>query len=216
MSLLEGYFSADAVPVVRRALGDDDPIVRAAAVAALEVRQPAARLEPAFPLLIDRVRAVRLQAARVLAAVPSEQLSGGQRATLARVLDEYRASQQANADRAEAHLNLGVLHTQLGELDEAERAYRTALDVDPSFVPTYLNLADLYRQQGREGAGEAVLREALAIAADPAPRRTRAGSAVCPTGPTVRCAWGVAACDGAASGAAALCVRVRRGPPIVG
>ena len=169
LSLLEGYFTADAVPVVRRALGDDDPIVRAAAVSALEVIQPAARLELAFPLLIDPVRAVRLQTARVLAAVPSEQLSGLQRATLARVLDEYRTSQQANADRAEAHLNLGVLHTQLGELGEAERAYRTALDVDPSFVPTYLNLADLYRQQGREREGEAVLREALAIAADPAP-----------------------------------------------
>lgn len=169
LSLLEGHFTADAAPVVRRALGDDDPIVRAAAVSALEVILPAARLELAFPLLIDPVRAVRLQAARVLAAVPSEQLSGGQRATLARVLDEYRASQQASADRAEAHLNLGVLHTQLGELDEAERAYRTALDVDPSFVPTYLNLADLYRQRGRDVEGEAFLREALAIAADPAP-----------------------------------------------
>ena len=47
-----------------------------------------------------------------------------------------------------------VLHTQLGELDEAEAAYRTPLAVDPSFVASHLNLADLYRQQGRDDEGE--------------------------------------------------------------
>lgn len=169
LSLLEGYFTVEAVPIIRRALGDDDPLVRAAAVSALAMLQPDARPQLAFPLLSDPVRAVRLQAARVLAPVPREQLPGSQRATLARVLDEYRASQLANADRPEAHLNLGVLHLQLGELDEAERAYQAALSIDPSFVATYLNLADLYRQRGRDEEGEAVLREALTVALDTAP-----------------------------------------------
>ena len=88
---------------------------------------------------------------------------------LNQVLDEYRASQLVNADRAEAHLNLGVLHTQLGEFDEAEQYYQTALSLDPSFMAGYLNLADLYRQLERDEEGEAVLREALAGTNDPAP-----------------------------------------------
>ena len=168
LSLLEGYFTAEAVPVVRRALGDDDPIVRAAAVSTLGMIQPDARPALAFPLLTDPVRAVRLEAARVLAPAAA-QFPAGQRVTLDRVLEEYRSAQEANADRAEAHLNLGVLHTQLGELAEAERDYRTALDIDPSFVATYLNLADLSRQLGRDDEGEAILREALTVVFEPAP-----------------------------------------------
>ena len=169
LSLLEGYFGQADLPIVRRALGDDDPLIRAAAVHTLEVLQPEARPELAFPLLSDPVRTVRLQAARVLVPTPPDRLPGGQRVTLARVLEEYRASQRINADRAEAHLNLGVLHTQLGEVHEAERAYQSALGIDPTFVAIYLNLADLYRQQGRDAEGEAVLREALEVASDTAP-----------------------------------------------
>ena len=168
-SLLERHFTGDAVPVVRRALGDDDPLVRVAAVSALGLIPPEARLELAMPLLTDPVRAVRLEAARVLAPTPVDRLSGGQRATLTRMLNEYRASQLVNADRAEAHLNLGVLDAQLGRYDDAERSYRTALRMNAAFSATHLNLADLYRQQGRDSEGEVVLREALTLAVDPAP-----------------------------------------------
>ena len=168
LSLAGGAFTADTAAVVRRALGDDDPLVRAAAIDALEGLPPAARGQFAFPMLSDPVRGVRLAAARVLAPA-AVQLPGEQRVTLNRALDEYRDAQLASADRAEAHLNLGVLHAQLGELDDAERAYRRALDLDPAFVPSYLNLADLYRQRGRDAEGEPLLRAALELAPDPAP-----------------------------------------------
>jgi Flp pilus assembly protein TadD len=46
---------------------------------------------------------------------------------------------------------------------EAEQTYRTALRIDPSFAPTYVNLADLYRAQGRDEAGEHILRQGLAV-----------------------------------------------------
>ena len=169
ISLLEGYFSAVDLPLLRRALNDDDPIVRAASVSASEVLPPPMRAELVVPLLYDPIRAVRLQAGRVLASVSTNVLSGSQVSKLNQVLDEYRASQLVNADRAEAHLNLGVLHTQLGEFDEAEQYYQTALSLDPSFLAGYLNLADLYRQLERDEEGEAVLREALAGTNDPAP-----------------------------------------------
>ncbi|MCS5703134.1 MAG: tetratricopeptide repeat protein, partial [Acidobacteria bacterium] len=127
-----------------------------------------ARSELAVPLLTDPVRAVRLEAARVLAGVPLDRLSDGQRVTLTRTLEEYRVSQLTNADRAETHLNLGVLAVQLGRYDDAEGAYRTALRIDSGFVAAHLNLADLYRQQGREAEGEKVLRDALAVTEEPA------------------------------------------------
>jgi len=48
---------------------------------------------------------------------------------------------------------------QLGELDEAERDYRTGLRLEPDFVPLYVNLADLHRMRSDDRAAEAVLRD---------------------------------------------------------
>src|SRR5262249_42879795 len=51
---------------------------------------------------------------------------------------------------------------------EAEREYQTALRIDPSFTPTYVNLADLYRVQDRDAAGDTILRQGLAVSPDDA------------------------------------------------
>ena len=40
--------------------------------------------------------------------------------------------------------------------------YRKAIALDPTFVPAYANLADLYRARGADGEAVAVLREGLA------------------------------------------------------
>jgi len=66
-------------------------------------------------------------------------------------------------DQPEAHLNLGLLNLRRQRLAEAERDYRTALRLDPAFVPGLANLADLYRGQGRDGEGAVLLRQALAV-----------------------------------------------------
>ena len=48
------------------------------------------------------------------------------------------------------------------DLDDAEEAYLSARRAAPAFAPAAINLADLYRVQGRDDEGEAVLRQALA------------------------------------------------------
>ena len=50
-----------------------------------------------------------------------------------------------------------------GRPEEAIAAYERALSLDPRFVGAYVNLADAYRQQGREADGEKVLRRGLAL-----------------------------------------------------
>ena len=82
------------------------------------------------------------------------------------MLDEYRAAQLQNADRPEAHLNLGTVHASRGELDQAKRSYETALAIGPWFVPASVNLADVYRAQNRDAEGERVLRQGLERAPD--------------------------------------------------
>jgi predicted CXXCH cytochrome family protein len=150
-----------SLSVIGRQLRDDDPLVREAAAGALEGAEPQTRFRFLADLLRDRVRAVRIEAARVLADVPAEHLMSEQRTALTRGIAEYMAAQRLNADRPEAHLNLAQVHAAQRRFDRAEAALRTALELDPGFVPASVNLADLYRALGRDTEGESVLREAL-------------------------------------------------------
>ena len=116
-----------------------------------------------LPLLDDPVRLVRIEAARTLAAVPQETLTENQRRAVQRGVAEALAAEQTNAERPESYLNIGLIHVDQGQFDRAEAAYRTALDLQPDFTQAAVNLADLYRIQGREGEGEKTLRQALAL-----------------------------------------------------
>ena len=108
-------------------LKDGDPLVRSASVSALESVEPALRVELLALLLDDPVRAVRMEAARLLAAVPRERLTDAQRTALDRGLMEYVAAERFNADRPESHLNLGLLYAAQRRIPEAEAALRSAL-----------------------------------------------------------------------------------------
>ena len=157
------YLSAATLDVVALGLDADDPLLRVAALQALEPVPPDIRVRLAFPALKDPVRAVRIEAARLLAALPSGDLPPGQQSQLDKGLEEYIESQQAMAERPEAQVNLGNLYAASGETGPATAAYRTATELDPWFVPAYVNHADLLRNREDEAAAEAVLRRAVAV-----------------------------------------------------
>ena len=110
--------------------------------------QAAARA--ALALLADPVRAVRIEAARALAGRPTGDGRGRNSAALDAAMRELVAAELVDADRPESHLNLGLLSLRAGQPAEAEQAYRTALRLDPDFVPALVNLADLDRMRGRD------------------------------------------------------------------
>jgi len=160
LDLLARYPGGSALAALQRGLDDADPLVRRAAVVGQERLPPAQRKAALLPRLDDSVRAVRIEAARLLVPVASS-LEGNDKARLDRALAEFNATQQENADRPEAHLNLGNLHLSRGETAPAEAAYRKAIALDAHFVPAYVNLADLYRASGREAEAEQVIRDGL-------------------------------------------------------
>ncbi len=153
-----GQLEPSLLESVRAGLSDRDALVRMAAVLAAELLPLERRVHAQEPRLEDPRRAVRMDTARALGSarrlVSRPQL-------LEEALAEYRAAQSINADRPESHVNLGILHTQLGELDLARREYEAAIRVGPFFVPAYVNLADLQHMQQREDQGERVLRRGL-------------------------------------------------------
>jgi len=153
---------------VKQALSDADPLVRRAAVTALESLSPDQRSALATALLSDPSRHVRIEAARVMAVVRPETLTASARAAYERAAAEFVAAQRVNDDRPEARTNLGTYFATQGRVTAAESELRAALALDPTFVPAYVNLADLYRAEQREPDVRRVLAEGLTAVPDDA------------------------------------------------
>ncbi len=155
------YLNRSTVDVLTANVADESPLVRAAILTALESTPPGIRVRLAWPLLSDPVRAVRIEAARLLASIPTGELKSAQRDLLKEGIQEYVDAQLAMAERPEAQVNLGNLYAARGEMTRAKSAYRAAIDLGPDFVPAFVNLADLHRAQGNEAEAEALLRRAI-------------------------------------------------------
>ena len=165
---LERYPDERGLAAVRASLADADPLVRLAAVGVVGGLDPRQRLELAEPLLADPVRAVRLEAARALAPVPTLDLPADRRARLDAAFAEYAVMQSQLVERPEGLITLANFYRERGDLAQAEARLRDSVRLHPGFMPAYANLADLLRQQGRDQEGDAVLAAGLAVAPDSA------------------------------------------------
>ena len=161
LSELATHLSANTLPVVEKGLQAADPLIRFGALQALEALPLDYRIPLFSPLLTDPVRSVRIEAARLLASVPSKHLSRAQRQAFKKAAQEYLAAQRANAERPEAQLNLGLFYSSQGKTEKAKAAYQQAIKLAPDFMPAYVNLADFYRLIGNDAKGKQVLRNAL-------------------------------------------------------
>ena len=163
VALLGERLDPQTFEVIRPLLADPDPLLRSTATGALEALPPELKVRQLLSLLDDPVRLVRIDAARALAAVPEEALTENQRRAVQRGVSEYLAAEMTNADRPESWLNIGLIDIDQGQFEQAEAAYRAALELQPTFTQAAVNLADLYRIQGRDGDGEKTLRQALTL-----------------------------------------------------
>ena len=177
VAFLGNYPGWASESAVRDALEDSEPLVRVAAVRSIELLFPVRghstpeqaladpnrrRLQEILtPLLGDPIRAVRMEAARVLTVVPDEERNPEEQKAFERALEEYLAGQAFLADQPAAHLNMAVVYANRNQPDKAEHAYRHALRLDPGFVPAGINLAMLLDEQGRAAEAEAQFRTVI-------------------------------------------------------
>jgi Tfp pilus assembly protein PilF len=158
---LQAFPGPQAFGVVQRALADDEPLLRVTAVEVVAADGPEQMVELLAPLLFDPVRVVRLRTAARLNAVGREYFTHDQRQTLTKELDDFIDTMKASLDFAASGLTLGNLYEEQRDATQAERFYRTALEVDDLFFPAKVNLAILLSQQGRISESEQLLREVL-------------------------------------------------------
>jgi len=143
---------------------DPNPLVRLGALHSLASAPPDMRLPLAAPLLFDPLKALRIEAASLLAVVPIEQLGSNGQTAFEHAAAEFVETQRYNADRVEARVNLGTFYGSRGDVVKAEQELNAAIRLEPSFAPAYVNLADLFRVLGRDAEGERVLRDGLDVA----------------------------------------------------
>ena len=166
-TLLGGQDAGDPAAATRalsHAAADPNPLVRLGAIDGVEALPAEARAPLLAPLLRDPVLTVRIEAARALLGAPNEAMSAGERTDFDAALADFVKSQNVDADRGEAHLNLAAVALARGDLAAAEAEYRTAIARSPGLGGAWANLADLYRMQGRESEAEQTLRRGLEVA----------------------------------------------------
>jgi len=160
------YLDSEAVAAAQGSLQSPEALLRLAAVELLAGTDAATRWQMLSPSLTDPTRAVRVAAAdAVVDALPAD-ITTAMTEALQRALSEYREAQNLNADRPEAHLNLGNLYLRQGSAAAAEEEYQAAIRRWRGFVPAYVNLADLNRARGRDDQAERWLTEADTVAPD--------------------------------------------------
>ena len=153
----------EALQSATQMLYDDDPLLRASTVRALEFLPVHQRYQLLQPMLDDDVKTVRMEVATSLASVPFDQISPEQVNALQTLFTEYTNTLAMDADMPGVQLQLGIFHVARGNEAEAEAAYREALYLNPQLIPAYLNLADLLRSRNKDNEARTLLRQALSI-----------------------------------------------------
>jgi Tfp pilus assembly protein PilF len=156
INLLVNFPARDYQANLSDKLGNADVLIRLGTLRAAETLMPEQQ-QILVPLLQDEQRAIRIEAARLLAGNPVVK----DNSDFTRARQEYIDSQQINADRAPALTNLAGLAVKEERLADAEAHLLSALKLEPYYIPASMNLADLYRATHREKEAAEIILAAL-------------------------------------------------------
>lgn len=163
LSYLNQYQTDDTISLFKESLISDESIIRRTALMDLSPVSVENLLRLVCPLLNDKVKAVRIEAARRLTEIPVDQIPEKWRKSYDVALAEYMQTALYSADFAASRLNLGALAMLQGKMAVAEGHFKKAISIDRDFHSARTNLAVLYSRQGKLDLAEEELRKALAI-----------------------------------------------------
>lgn len=158
LARLEQYPDTNGLIAVARSIKHEDSNIRLGAIYGARGLPEKEQWGALYPLLSDKVLAVRSEASALLARQWST-LSSEQKSALQPALDEYLMVQQFNADRGASHLNISNIYRYQGNNKKAESALLKGIEIESYFAPNYLNLSDLYRQLGKNTQAVKVLKQ---------------------------------------------------------
>ncbi len=168
LSLMPRYAAVSEVSEAVEALSHVDPLIRGAAVRALESSPFDRQLTLALPLVNDTVRDVRIAAAGVVSRLPRSVTNQANNSAVSHAHEVWRNHLSTNAERPENRLGLAAQNVNLGLFAAAEKQFRAALELAPRFAPSYVNFADFLKREGRQTEALELLRTGLNMATETA------------------------------------------------
>ncbi|WP_419761172.1 multiheme c-type cytochrome [Photobacterium gaetbulicola] len=160
LSRMAGNTGQNTLVALARAVKHNSELIRLGAIEGASGYGWPERWQILSPMLTDPVLAVRTETAGSL-GVFWQQMSLPQRELLNQPLQEYIEIQMFNADRGFGRTNLANVYRAMGEMDKAVLWYQGAIEIEPYFAASYVNLADLYRSQNKEALALAVLLQGM-------------------------------------------------------
>lgn len=164
LDLLSSVANAARAARAASLLGDEDPLVRAAAIPVQRGAPPVLRSQRLRPLLQDAARAVRIAAAREFLTLPAGRPAPQSAQALRRAMGEWRASLLAKSDFPETHMVTGGTALVLRNSRAAEEAFREAVRLDPQLMDAWIMIVRILFANGDLIAAKVALGAALKIA----------------------------------------------------
>jgi tetratricopeptide (TPR) repeat protein len=162
LTLLTPPFSDTEISTLAAALADPDPLIRTAALRALQRAPAEMRLSIGSELLDDSVLSVRLAAVGVYIDVRDLLPIAGSRA-FGRAADEYRASNTMLANTPEALANLGNFELSMGNANQAVNYFRDAVRLSPNNAFLRHSMGLILVRSGQRDEALQKLREAFEL-----------------------------------------------------
>ena len=166
LELLVPVVSPPIAGRVLHLLKDSSPMIRSAMLSLFQAAPAGARAKYSGPLLDDPIRSVRIDAAKQVLGVSTENLSASDQAIVNAAIEEYQVSLAAQADFPEIQLNLSRFAERLGNRKVATQALRAALALDPKLAEAWFRLAQLDINSGYFEQAKAHLERAIAEVPD--------------------------------------------------
>jgi len=155
-------------PIIRKTIQDPSPLVRAAAVGFMANYLTSENVTVLVAATRDDSRLVRMRAADVLAALPSEMIDERDRQAVDSATAELEESFRARPDDAMSYYNLGNLYMDRGNFKEAINFFETAIKMQPENILPLVNASLAYARLGDNVKAEVKLKQALAVNPDSA------------------------------------------------
>ncbi|MBU2532726.1 MAG: hypothetical protein KKB37_08295 [Alphaproteobacteria bacterium] len=143
-------------------LGDTNPMVRSAALRLQRGGRLADVVPRILPLLEDRYKSVRINAALVLSSMPIAHLPTKTATAFRAAQREWQSSLMSRADFPETHLQLGGFGLTVRDLRAAEGGFREAVRQDPQLVDAWRMLVEIDLARRNVAGAARTLAEALA------------------------------------------------------
>lgn len=143
-------------------LEDPDPLLRGAAIRIQSAASPPVRAERIGPGLSDRMRSVRIEAARNILDIPVAHYPPAIAGSVRVAMREYQSSLMAKADFPEVQMAIGGTALTLRNLRAAEQGFGEAAGMDPQRADAWMMVARLQVQRGALDEARATLEQAIA------------------------------------------------------